>query len=140
MARHEIPTHLEVEDKLLGPLTSRDALVALVGASAAYGLATSPALPEGIRLGLAAAVALVALTFALVKVRGRPLEGWLFAGLVYLGLARRAVWTAPTSAESKTKRTPDRRRTSYPLRVRWHARPPSPRRQTASRRPEGGRR
>ena len=92
MTRHEIPTHLDVEDKILGPLTSKDAITLLVGASAAYGIGTSPTLPSPTRLALAGVIALVALLFALLKIRGRPLEEWLLATLVYLGQPRRSVW------------------------------------------------
>lgn len=44
MQRHEIPTHLEVEDRILGPLTTRDALYLLVGAAAVYWLGTEASL------------------------------------------------------------------------------------------------
>jgi hypothetical protein len=123
MARHEIPTHLEVEDKLLGPLTARDALVVLVGASAAYGVAENPALSGEARLLIALAVSVVSLAFALVKVRGRPLEGWLLAGLAYIANPRRSTWAprppeAPVGASASTA---DTRR--YHLRVRWRTPP-----------------
>ena len=92
MQRHEIPTHLEVEDRILGPLTTRDALYLLVGAATVYWIGTDLTLALWARMGLGCIVGLVALAFALVRIQGRPLESWLFAGLQYLASPRIAVW------------------------------------------------
>jgi hypothetical protein len=119
MQRHEIPTHLEVEDKLLGPLTARDALALLVGASAAYGLWSSTWLPSWTRSTLAGVVSVVALAFALVKIEGRPLEGWLFAGLTYAGSARRVRWARRSARSTRVQTASTARVRHYRLRVRW---------------------
>ncbi len=92
MRRHEIPTHLEVEDRILGPLTTHDALYLLVGAAAIYWLGTESALVLYARIGLCSAIGLTSVAFALVRVQGRPLESWLFSGLTYLASPRVAVW------------------------------------------------
>ncbi len=96
MQRHEIPTHLEVEDRILGPLTTRDALYLLVGAAAIYWLGTEPTLVPWARMGLSSAIGLACLAFALVRVQGRPLESWLFSGLTYVASPRVAVWHPAT--------------------------------------------
>jgi hypothetical protein len=133
MTRHEIPTHLDVEDKLLGPLTTREALYLLVGASAAYGIWTNAALPSWARTALAGAVSLVALLFALVKIGGRPFEGWLWSGLVYAGLPKRTIWRSPAGRIAQVHRAPGVRRRPYRLRMRWRTRPATPRRGSAIR-------
>lgn len=97
MQRHAIPTHLEVEDRILGPLTTRDALYLLVGAAAVYWLGTDASLVPWARIGLGSAIGLACLALALVRVQGRPLESWLFAGLMYLGSPRIAVWHPATA-------------------------------------------
>jgi hypothetical protein len=97
MQLHEIPTHLEVEDPILGPLTTHDALYLLVGGAAVYWIGTEVSLVPWAHIGLGSAAGLVAVAFALVKVRGRPLESWLFAGLMYLASPRVAVWHPATA-------------------------------------------
>lgn len=123
MARHEIPTHLDVEDRLLGPLTTRDALSLLVGASAAYGAWTTSAWPAWARAILAGGASLGALLLALVKIHGRPLDGWLGAGLVYLGLAKRTAWRPRAPRTPRLHRAPGARWRPYPLRLRWRVPP-----------------
>jgi hypothetical protein len=91
-ARHEIPTHLDVEDKLLFGLTARQFLYLVVGCSLAYGVWQQPALAEGLRLGLAVACAAGAAVVALVRPLGRPLEEWVVAGLFYAASPRQSTW------------------------------------------------
>lgn len=90
---HEVPTHLNVEDKVLLGLTVRQFLYLLVGSSATYALwdqLAMTALP--LRVGVAACCALVTLAFALLRLADRPLEEWVAAGLVYAAIPRRAIW------------------------------------------------
>ena len=65
MDRHEIPTHLNVEDKAFAGLTMRQLMTAAIGLALAYGAVSEPPLPVPVRLiaaGLVlAAVALLAL-------------------------------------------------------------------------------
>lgn len=101
MQRHEIPTHLEVEDKILGTLTVRQLLFLAVGLSLSYGLwgllqqlTAHPDrhLPLAAQLALAAIPALCALVLALVQPGGRPLEEWLLAIARYAGQPKVCVW------------------------------------------------
>jgi hypothetical protein len=90
---YELPTHLQVEDVLIAGLTARQLLRIMVGASLGYGLWDQAVwLPDEIRLGLAAAIAIAGLTVALVQPGGRPLDQWLLAGLLFVALPRRLVW------------------------------------------------
>jgi PrgI family protein len=89
---HEIPTHLDVEDKLLFGLTARQFLYLVVGCSLAYGAWQQPLLAPGLRLGVAAACGLVAVAVALLRPLGRPLEEWIVAGLFYAVSPRQAAW------------------------------------------------
>lgn len=101
MQRHEIPTHLEVEDKILGTLTVRQLLFLAVGLSLSYGLwgllhqlAVSPGhhLPIVAQIALAAIPALCTLVLALAEPGGRPLEEWLLAIARYAGQPKVCVW------------------------------------------------
>jgi hypothetical protein len=90
---HEVPTHLNVEDKVLFGLTVRQFLYMLVGSSVAYTIwEQSAALGDGARMCLGALCVMVTLAFALLRPAGRPLEEWLAAALVYAAAPRRSVW------------------------------------------------
>src|SRR5262249_57318218 len=83
--QHEIPTHLNVEDKVLFGLTVRQVLYLMVGCSIGYGLWGQTAhLADVTRLALPVVIALVAITFALVRPAGRPLEEWLVAAVCFM--------------------------------------------------------
>jgi hypothetical protein len=90
---HEVPTHLNVEDRVLFGLTARQFLYVLVGASASYEL-WEQALWLGDVLRTASVAVCLGMTLALALVRpaGRPLEEWLVAALVYAAAPRRAIW------------------------------------------------
>lgn len=105
MQRHEIPTHLEVEDKILGTLTVRQLLFLAVGLSLSYGLwgllhqlAVSPghhlplAMPLVAQIALAAIPALCTLVLALAQPGGRPLEEWLLAIARYASQPKVCIW------------------------------------------------
>jgi hypothetical protein len=90
---YELPTHLEVEDVLIAGLTARQLVRLLVGASLAYGVWDQVVwLPDLVRVGLAAAIAVAGLLIALVQPGGRSLDQWLLAALVFVALPRRLTW------------------------------------------------
>jgi hypothetical protein len=91
--RHELPTHLGVEDHILGNLSMRQLLLLLSGLAAAYAAWTQlPALPVAVRATLAATVLLLTPALALVRPGDRSLAAWALAVLRYHTLARVAVW------------------------------------------------
>ena len=91
--RHEIPTHLNVEDTVLLSLTARQLGTLMACAALGYRLWVQwPALPFAIRAALAGTSLLVGLVLALVRPGGRPLEQWGLAGLAYLAAPRRTTW------------------------------------------------
>jgi hypothetical protein len=90
--RHEIPTHLNVEDKAFAGLTMRQLMTAAVGLGLAYGVASEPPLPMAIRFAAAGVVLLLVALLALWRPAGRPLEDWAFVLLRYWAVPRVAVW------------------------------------------------
>ncbi|MDO8611522.1 MAG: PrgI family protein [Dehalococcoidia bacterium] len=92
MDRHEIPTHLNVEDKAFGGLTMRQLMTAAVGLALAYGTASEPPFPLPLRLVAAGLVLAVVALAALWRPAGRPLEDWAFVLLRYWAVPRIAVW------------------------------------------------
>jgi hypothetical protein len=90
---HEVPTHLNVEDKVLFGLTVRQFLFLLVGCLASYAL-WQQAAPFGdvLRWTGAAMCATIALAFALLRPADRALEEWLAAALLFVAAPRRTIW------------------------------------------------
>ncbi|MDP2950545.1 MAG: PrgI family protein [Chloroflexota bacterium] len=92
MDRHEIPTHLNVEDKAFAGLTMRQLMTAAIGLALAYGAASEPPWPMPLRLVAAGLVLAVIALVALWRPAGRPLEDWGFVLLRFWALPRVAVW------------------------------------------------
>lgn len=91
--RHEIPTHLDVEDRAFYGLTIRQVMELTVGAAGGYSLWNQwPDLLIPIRATLVAGPLVLALTFALLRPAGRPLDEWIFIALHHLALPKRTVW------------------------------------------------
>ena len=91
--RHEIPTHLNVQDKPLLGLTMRQFMELMAGLAGTYGLWNQwPQLPIGIRMVLTALSLLMTLVCTLVRPGGRGMEEWLLVGLEYAATPRRTVW------------------------------------------------
>ena len=112
-ARHELPTHLQVEDRLIAGLTVRQTLLLAAGLSVSYSLwrhlagvqlsiqaALTPAhiagltalLVMAVRLALAALPAGAFALVALARPADRPLEEWLVIVLRYMTLPKTLVW------------------------------------------------
>jgi hypothetical protein len=90
---HEVPTHLNVEDKVLFGLTVRQFLYVLVGSSATYTLWEQLAgLGDLVRIAIAVLCIAFTLAFALLRPADRPLEEWLAAALAYTLSARCSSW------------------------------------------------
>jgi PrgI family protein len=90
---HEVPTHLNVEDKVVFGLTVRQFLYMLVGSSATYtAWEQLTGLPGPLRVAIGAVCVGLTLAFALLRPADRPLEEWLIAALVYAAVPRRCIW------------------------------------------------
>ena len=91
--RHEIPTHLNVEDRAFYGLSARQVTYLTLGCASAYtAWANALEMPMAARLVAVAVCLLLAMILALVRPLGRSLEAWAFLGLRYLALPKRAVW------------------------------------------------
>lgn len=109
--RHEVPTHLDVQDRLFLGLSPRQVTYLLLGLVGGLGLWSQwPQLPDVVRLGLALSSVAAGAALALVRWGGHGLEGWAAAGLRYAARTRRAVWRRggaplPPSAPAATATT-----------------------------------
>lgn len=114
---HEVPTHLNVEDKVMFGLSVRQFLYLLVGSSVCYSMwDQAAAVGDAVRLVLEALGVALTLAFALLRPAGRPLEEWLAAGLMFIIVPRRTVWS-PLEPQPADWRPPG---------VSWQELAPSP--------------
>lgn len=97
--RQEIPTHLEIEDRILFGLTLRQGVILLLGTTVGYFLFAQSGqavarmhIPLALRVGLGLTPVFITLAMALIQPAGRPLEDWLFAIARYLTLPKQCVW------------------------------------------------
>ena len=91
--RHELPTHLGVEDHVIGNLSMRQLLLLLSGLASAYAAWSRIAvLPLAARGALATMVLLLTLALALVRPGDRGLDVWALAILRYRTRPRVTVW------------------------------------------------
>lgn len=97
LARHEIPTHLDVADHAFAGLTMRQLLSAAIGLALAYGAATDLPAPLAARMALTAAVLVTTLGLVCWRPHGRAAEDWVFVLLRFWVTPRVAVWRPRTS-------------------------------------------
>jgi hypothetical protein len=90
--RHEIPTHLEVQDRFIGNLTTRQLLYLGLGAALGYGAWLHFQHIAWFGVSVAGLIVLVALTVACVRPQGRDMEDWLLVMMRYVSLPKRCVW------------------------------------------------
>ena len=97
MQRHEVPTHLNIEDRAFGGLTMRQLMVAMIGLALAYAAISGTPFPLPVRLAAGMAVILVTAAVILWQPAGRSLEDWAFVLLRYVSVPRVVVWRVRTS-------------------------------------------
>ena len=72
--RHEVPTHLNIEDNAFAGLTMRQLMVAIIGLALAYSAMSEAPLPLVVRLAARATVLLMTAAIALWQPADRSLE------------------------------------------------------------------
>ena len=101
---HEIPTHLNVEDRAFLGLSVRQTLNLMVGVSATYGLWNQwPGMPQSLRATLAGLSLLLTLAFTLIRLHGRGFDEWIFVLLHYLAIPKASVWRACAAAREPSR-------------------------------------
>lgn len=90
-----VPKNIDLEDKIIGPMTLRQFLYVLVGGTIAYALIKKIGGPGGnnsLALTLAIPVALFSLALAFVKVQERPFADFLSSFFTFLSRPRQRIW------------------------------------------------
>lgn len=99
--RHELPTHLAVEDRVVAGLSMRQLLLLVSRACGAYALWLQlAALPISLRAALVVLNLAASLIFALWRPGGRSFEHWALVVLRYACVPHVAIWrpVGPASA------------------------------------------
>ncbi|MPZ48925.1 MAG: hypothetical protein GEU75_06390 [Dehalococcoidia bacterium] len=102
--RHEIPTHLNVEDKAIAGLTMRQLMTVAIGLGLSYGAANQLPLPMPVPAVLGALIMAAIAVAALWRPGGRPMEDWAFVLLRYWAIPRVAVWRVRRSDPSQRRK------------------------------------
>src|SRR5579884_965601 len=91
--RHEIPTHLNVEDRAFYGLSIRQVMYLTAGSTLGYALWNQWSdVPVDLRLSLALASAVVGVALALARPLGRGVEEWAVVLVRYRLIPRRSLW------------------------------------------------
>jgi hypothetical protein len=89
----QVPQNIDLEDKIVGPLTMTQFVYVLGGGLIDYILFQSVAAQSmGLFLFFAIPVTLIALSFAFLKIQEQPLTHFFTAWLVYLGKPKKRIW------------------------------------------------
>jgi hypothetical protein len=102
--RHEIPTHLNVEDKAIAGLTMRQLMTVAIGLGLAYGASNQLPLPMPAPAVLGGLIMAAIAIVALWRPGGRPMEDWAFVLLRYLAVPRIAVWRVRRIGPSRRRK------------------------------------
>ncbi len=108
--RHEVPQFIDIEDKIFGPLTFRQAiyLAGSVGAAFAVFYAIGKFvpfdIPTAIKVALVSPFVAVGIAMAFVRVNKRPFINYVEAAFYYFINAKRYIW------KKKDKKSENRQR------------------------------
>ena len=105
MQRHEVPTHLNIEDKAFAGLTMRQLMVAIIGLALAYSAMSQAPLPLAVRLAAGATVLLMTAAISLWQPAGRSLESTIHIRQSTIVLCPAFEWNP---LASKSNRPPTR--------------------------------
>ncbi len=105
--QYAVPQFIEIEDKVIGPLTTKQFLYLVVGG--VFLLITWALADLGLFILLAFITAIVVIPFAFVKMNGRPFEKYLMAAVKYFISPKIRLWLRDIKA-SQTKATDSNKR------------------------------
>jgi hypothetical protein len=105
MQRHEVPTHLQIEDQAFAGLTMRQLMVVIIGLALAYAAVSNLPVLLPVRIAVGVLVLGTATICSLWQPGGRPLEDWAFVLLRYVAIPRVVVWRVRTSHFDEPERT-----------------------------------
>jgi hypothetical protein len=115
MLRHQIPTHLDVQDTMLLGLTARQSMHLMAGLAAAlavwHQLASATAAPVAVRATAVGLCLLATALLVLVRPHRRGLDDWAVVLLCYAAVPRTCVWSSEGLPAFAAAGEPDEGRT-----------------------------
>jgi hypothetical protein len=99
--QYKIPQNIEVEDKVVGPLTLRQFLILLIAAAIVFVLfLMTPAEIKGVFYMFAVVIVAIALGIAFFDYGGKHLEQIIFAAFLSFTSPRKRIWKKEPPAEA----------------------------------------
>lgn len=90
-----VPKNIDLEDKIIGPMTLRQFLYVLVGGAISYAIFKKLGGPGGnmqLALLISIPIALLTLALAFMKIQEQPLPEFLMALFTFLSRPRQRIW------------------------------------------------
>lgn len=110
----KVPQNIDLEDKIVGPLTLIQFLYLLVGGIIDYLLLTLIGLRFVFWI-LAIPIALIALALAFLKIQDQPLSHFVKAGLIYLSKPKVRIWQRQGKTKEIVYETKEHKKKEAPL-------------------------
>ena len=88
--RYKVPQNIDIQDRIIGPLTMLQLVYAVVGGGLAYSILIT--LPSPASYILAAPIALFTVAVIFVKVNERPFLNFFFAMIQFMTSPKQRVW------------------------------------------------
>lgn len=119
-----VPKNIDLEDKIIGPMTLRQFLYVLVGGGIAYSIFKKMTTAGRSELGIIIAlpIALFSLALAFVKIQERPFGDFLASLVIFMTRPRQRVWKREEVAQNlvldENKAKTEKKVQKKPLNVR----------------------
>ncbi|MFA5926720.1 MAG: PrgI family protein [Patescibacteria group bacterium] len=88
--RYKVPQNIDMQDRIIGPLTMIQFIYAIVGTGAAYSLYMT--LPKPLNLIAAVPVLIFTICIVFIKINERPFLNFFLAMIEFLSAPKKRVW------------------------------------------------
>ena len=90
MSQYKVPQNIDMQDRIVGPLTIRQFLYLLIGGMISYGTLKTPGSIDFILIGLP--VGITALAFAFLKINDQPFSRFVWSLVAFSVNPKKRVW------------------------------------------------
>lgn len=91
LVRYKVPQNIDMQDRIVGPLTMVQFLYAIIGGGFCYGVIMS-GLPKGLAFLLAIPIGLFVIAMIFVKINERPFLDFFVSFLEFSSTPKRRLW------------------------------------------------
>ena len=88
--RYKVPQNIDMQDRIIGPLTMIQFVYAIIGTGLAYSIVVS--VPKPVNYILAAPVALFTIALAFIKINERPFLDFFLAIVNFMSSPKQRIW------------------------------------------------